>query len=44
LREFAGRHPEAEAPLQAWRRIIEKSAFVNFAALRRAFRAVDKVG
>ncbi|MGQ0592628.1 MAG: type II toxin-antitoxin system HigB family toxin, partial [Gammaproteobacteria bacterium] len=44
LRELVGRHPEAEAPLQSWKRIIEKSAFGDFAALRRSFRAVDKVG
>lgn len=44
LREFVGRPPEAEAPLQGWKRIIEKSAFADFAALRRSFRAVDKVG
>ncbi|MGH9891124.1 MAG: hypothetical protein ACREA0_03905 [bacterium] len=36
--------PGSEAPLQVWRRIIEKSAFANFAALRRAFRVVDKIG
>ena len=31
-------------PGLGWRRIIEKSAFADFAALRRSFRAVDKVG
>jgi mRNA-degrading endonuclease HigB of HigAB toxin-antitoxin module len=33
-----------EKPGLGWRRIIEKSAFADFAALRRSFRAVDKVG
>ena len=44
LREFAGIHPSAEAPLQGWRRVVEQSAFRNFAELKRAFNAVDKVG
>lgn len=44
LREFASIHLPAEAPLQGWRRIVEQSAFRNFAELKLAFNIVDKVG
>jgi mRNA interferase HigB len=44
LREFATSHPDAEVPLQAWRRLIERGDFDSFAALRATFASVDKVG
>lgn len=44
LREFAAAHPDAEAPLQAWRRLIERGDFGTFAALRETFASVDRVG
>ena len=44
LREFAQVHPDAEGPLQAWRRLIEHSSFASFAELRTTFASVDKVG
>lgn len=44
LRDFSFIHPPAIAPLQGWRRVIEKGAFHNFAELKQAFNAVDKVG
>ena len=44
LREFAAIHPDAEAPLQAFRQLVERGRFENFAALRATFRGVDKVG
>ena len=44
LREFAQSHPGAQAPLQGWRRIVERGQFRNFAELKRAFGAVDKAG
>jgi mRNA interferase HigB len=44
LREFAIRQREADEPLQAWRKLIERSSFESFADLRRAFNSVDKVG
>ena len=44
LREFAVRHPDAEQPLQDFRRKIEKGAYPNFARLRAVFPTVDKVG
>ena len=44
LREFAALHPSAEAPLQAFRLLVEKGHYPHFAALRTTFRGVDKVG
>ena len=44
LFDFAAIHPEGSTPLQAWRKIIEASSFNNFAELKRAFNATDKVG
>ena len=44
LREFAARSPEAEGPLQAWRKIVEKTHFEHFASLKRTFNSVDRVG
>ncbi|MDX9701084.1 MAG: type II toxin-antitoxin system HigB family toxin [Rhodocyclaceae bacterium] len=44
LRDFIASHPDAEAPLQAFRRRVEKGHYPHFAALRAAFRSVDKVG
>lgn len=43
LMDFAGRHPQAGEPLQAWRKIIESRSFANFAALKSAFNATDRV-
>ena len=44
LREFALRYPQADAPLQAWRRLIERNRFSGFADLKALFQAVDKAG
>jgi mRNA interferase HigB len=44
LREFSVRHPDAEGPLQSWRRLIERGEFSSFAELRATFASVDKVG
>ena len=44
LFDFAAIHPEAETSLQACRKIIEAANFNNFADLKRAFNATDKVG
>ncbi len=43
LRIFAAAHPQAEAVLQGWRRVMEKNRFTNWAA-KSAFNTVDKVG
>ena len=44
LREFAAAQSDAQAPLQAWRRLVERGDYGSFAALRATFGAVDKVG
>jgi mRNA interferase HigB len=44
LREFAARQREADAPLQAWRKLIESGTFGSFAELKRVFSSVDKAG
>jgi len=43
LRVFAALHPQADEPLQGWRRVIEKNRFGCWAELKAAFNAVDKV-
>jgi mRNA interferase HigB len=43
LRMFALRHADAQAPLQAWRRLIERGSFDNFAQLHVTFATVDRV-
>ena len=44
LQAFITNYPQAEAPLQGWRRVIEKNRFAHWAELKAAFNAVDKVG
>ncbi|MGH8779082.1 type II toxin-antitoxin system HigB family toxin [Paraburkholderia sp.] len=44
LVDFSGKHPDALVPLQIWRKTIEAGTFGNFAGLKRAFNATDKVG
>lgn len=44
LRAFIAERPQAEAPLQGWRRVIEKNHFAHWAELKAAFNTVDKVG
>ena len=44
LFDFAAIHLEADTPLQVWRKIVEAGSFNNFAELKRAFNATDKVG
>ena len=44
LRTFAVKHPQADEPLQGWRRVIEKNRFGNWAELKAVFNAIDKVG
>jgi mRNA interferase HigB len=44
LRSFAARHPRADAALQGWRRVVEKNRFGNWAELKAAFNAIDRVG
>lgn len=44
LKDFADRNLEASAPLQAWRKIIEKGSYPHFASLRATFNSVDRAG
>ena len=44
LREFAALHPDADRPLQDFRRLIERGSYGSFAQLRTTFASVDKVG
>jgi mRNA interferase HigB len=44
LTRFAALHGDADAPLQAWRKLVESGTFASYAALKRAFNATDKVG
>lgn len=44
LKIFAERHTDAERPLQAWRKALEKGSFRSFPDLKRTFGTVDKVG
>jgi mRNA interferase HigB len=41
LRDFWERHPQAEAPLTAWFRIMEHGSFSDFNALKATFAAAD---
>jgi mRNA interferase HigB len=43
LRAFAALPPQADEPLQGWRRVIEKNSFGNWAELKATFGTVDKV-
>ena len=44
LLEFSAGHPNADVPLQAWRKAIENGTFNGFADLKASFNAVDRVG
>ncbi len=44
LRSFSIENPQADEPLQGWRRVIEKNRFANWAELKAAFNTIDKVG
>ena len=44
IREFWERYPEAEEPLRAWYRIVDKASWANFADVRAAFPSADLVG
>jgi mRNA interferase HigB len=44
LRVFAAEHPQADAPLKGWRRVIEKNRLPNWSELKASFNTVDRVG
>ena len=43
LLEFANKHPNTSAPLDAWYRIAKQSKIPNFSKLRKIFPNADKV-
>jgi len=42
--EFAEKHPNSSAPLNAWYRIVKNTELSNFPELRKIFPGADKVG
>lgn len=44
LNEFAERHPEANAGLEHWYRLMKRHQFASFAELRAVFPAAGQVG
>ncbi len=44
LRNFWERYPDSQVPLSRWYKVIERSAFSNFAELRATFPSADLVG
>lgn len=44
LRPFWECHPDSEAPLVRWFRIMRRTDFDSFAELRRTFPSADEVG
>ncbi len=44
LREFWSRHPDSEAPLARWFKIVASTDFRSFDELRATFPAADQVG
>ena len=41
LKAFGARHPDAQEPLRAWRRITIAAQWSNFLAVRQTFGSVD---
>jgi len=44
LREFWGRHPDAEVPLESWYKTSIKANWSNLAEVRRTYPHADPVG
>ncbi len=44
LNEYAAKHPEANAALTHWYRLVKRKRYSNFAELRSDFSAADQVG
>jgi mRNA interferase HigB len=43
LIQFWEKHPESEAPLARWYKIVDKTDFHSFAELRNVFPSTDRV-
>ena len=44
LLDFAEKHPNTSATLDAWYRIVKQSKITGFSKLRKIFPSADKVG
>ncbi|MFN5510438.1 MAG: type II toxin-antitoxin system HigB family toxin [Burkholderiales bacterium] len=44
LLDFARRHPDARTGVAGWQAVISINSFEHWAALKRTFNSVDKVG
>lgn len=44
LKLFAQAHPQADKPLQDWRRTMESCPFASYAELKQKFNSADRVG
>ena len=44
LRKFWQQHPDSESALSRWFKIMQRSDFHSFGALRTTFPSADKVG
>ena len=44
LKLFAHKFPQADKPLQDWRKNVEKHRFDSFSELKQIFNSVDKAG
>jgi mRNA interferase HigB len=43
LKDFAQQHPDADAPLRAWCKLVKSGIYRNLAELKRTFGSVDYV-
>lgn len=43
LKDFAMSNVDAQRPLQAWRKTLERGQFPHFASLKKTFNSVDRV-
>jgi len=43
LKDFAQRHPDADAPLRVWCKLVKSGTYRNLAELRRTFGSADYV-
>ena len=44
LREFWARHPDAEASLRSWYRVVKQARWQRFTDVRAHYGSVDQVG
>ena len=44
LKDFWDDHPDSEAPLKAWFKVVGATKYETFGQLKKTFRSADKVG